>query len=345
MDNVRFGIVGLGSIAGTHALAINAIDKASLVSCYHKNMSKAEAFGARYGAKAFDDFDAFLSSGIDALVITTPSAIRAEYAIPAMRKGINVIVEKPMDIKLESAMSMMEESKKCGVKFAVIFQNRFSPLNVEIRKAVSSGRLGKRILSSCYVKWFRSQEYYDSGAWRGDKEIDGGGALMNQAIHGLDLLLSLSSPLDSVFSFSALLNHERINVEDTIVASLKFKDGSLGGFEASTASYPGCNRRIELTGSDGTIVAEDDHLITWKFKSAEDGDDEIIRRFSSSSSSPADSPRVGFENHKAEYEDFVSSILSDRAPIVDGNEGLKSLKAVLAIYESARTAHPVSLSS
>ena len=316
MDNVRFGIVGLGSIAGTHALAINAIDRASLVSCYHKNMAKAEAFGARYGAKAFDDFDAFLSSGIDALVITTPSAIRAEYAIPAMRKGINVIVEKPMDIKLESAMSMMEESKKCGVKFAVIFQNRFSPLNVEIRKAVSSS-------------YFRVPR----------------GALMNQAIHGLDLLLSLSSSLDSVFSFSALLNHERINVEDTIVASLRFKDGSLGGFEASTASYPGCNRRIELTGSDGTIVAEDDHLITWKFKIAEDGDDEIIRRFSSSSSSPADSPRVGFENHKAEYEDFVSSILSDRTPIVDGNEGLKSLKAVLAIYESARTAHPVSLSS
>lgn len=343
MDKLKFGIVGLGSIAKNHAEVITSLDGAELVSCYHKNSDKAAGFASLYGAKGYSDLDSFLSSGLDVLVITTPSAIRCEYAIPAMRRGINVLVEKPIDTDPSRAMEMIRESEKSGVKFGVIFQNRFSPLNEEIRKAVEKGRLGKRILSSCYVKWFRSQEYYDSGAWRGTKEIDGGGCLINQAIHGLDLLLSLSSPLDKVFSFSALRDHVRIDVEDTIVASLKFSDGSIGGFEASTASYPGCNRRIELTGSAGTIVAEDDHLISWSFKDMDDRDDEIIRKFASSSVNSASSPAVSNDNHRKEYEDFIQAIRDDRKPLIDGYEGLKSLNAVAAIYRSAKEGRAVTL--
>ncbi len=335
MENIRFGIVGLGSIAHVHAEAIKSIDHAELVSCYHKNIDKAESFASAYGARGYSDLNAFLSSGIDVLVVTAPSAIRKEYALPAMERGINVLLEKPMDVKVENALSMIETARKNNVKLGVIFQNRFSPLNMEIRKAVDDGRLGKRILSSCYVKWYRSQEYYDSAAWRGTKDVDGGGCLMNQAIHGLDLLLSLSPELKEVFSFSALLDHERIDVEDTLTASLRFADGSLGGFEASTASWPGCSRRLELTGSDGTIIAEDDHLVEWKFRNMDEEDEKIISRYSSSSSGPADSPKVGKDNHLAEYMDYISAIRENREPSVNGEEGLKSLKAVEAIYRSA----------
>ena len=332
---MRFGIVGLGSIAKTHAEVISGLDNAELVSAFHKNKEKADSFAASYGAKGYSDLDSFLSSGIDVLTVTTPSAVRCEYALPAMERGISVLLEKPMDVSPDKAKLMIETAERCGITLGVIFQNRFSPLNMEIRKAVDDGRLGKRILSSCYVKWYRSQEYYDSAAWRGTKDVDGGGCLMNQAIHGLDLLLSLSPELKEVFSFSALLDHERIDVEDTLTASLRFADGSLGGFEASTASWPGCSRRLELTGSDGTIIAEDDHLVEWKFRNMDEEDEKIISRYSSSSSGPADSPKVGKDNHLAEYMDYISAIRENREPSVNGEEGLKSLKAVEAIYRSA----------
>ena len=340
---LRFGIIGLGSIAKTHATAISSIDGAELVSCFHKDRKKADEFASAYGAVGYSDFNAFLSSGMDALAVTTPSAIRTEYALPALSRGISVILEKPMDTSSSQARLMIENAEKSGAKLAVIFQERFSPLNLEIRKAVSSGRLGKRILSSSYVKWFRSQEYYDSALWRGTKALDGGGCLMNQAIHALDLLLSLSSPLSEVFSYSATLNHERIDVEDTLVASLRFSDGSIGALEASTSSYPGLRRRLELTGSDGSIVAEDDRLITWSFKDMGDEDYELINRFSSSSSQIPSSPDVEIRNHRAEYIDFINSIRENRAPLIDGYEGLKSLLAVEAIYKSAEMKIPVKL--
>lgn len=344
-EKLRFGIVGLGSIAKTHAEVISSLDNAELVSAFHKNKEKADSFAASYGAKGYSDLDSFLSSGIDVLTVTTPSAVRCEYALPAMERGISVLLEKPMDVSPDKAKLMIETAERCGITLGVIFQNRFSPLNKEIRKAVESGRLGKRILSSAYVKWFRSQEYYDSGAWRGTKEIDGGGCLMNQAIHGLDLLLSLSSPLKDVLSFSALLNHERIDVEDTLVSSLRFSDGSLGGFECSTAAYPGSERRIELIGSSGTIIAEDDRIITWSFEKESSEDEEIRRRFSSSLSGPANSPAVALDNHRAQYVDFIDAILHGRRPAVDGREGLKSLLAVDAIYRSAESGKMVTLCS
>lgn len=341
--SLKFGIVGLGAIARIHAAVLSSIDGVELTSCFHKDGSKADSFASEYGAAGYSDFDLFLSSGIDALAITTPSAIRTEYAIPALERGISVIVEKPMDTDVRRARLMIDAAEKSGARLAVIFQNRFSPLNQEIRKAVSRGRLGRRMLSSCYVKWYRSQEYYDSASWRGTKALDGGGCLMNQAIHALDLLLSLFSPLCEVFAYSALLNHERIDVEDTLVSSLRFCDGSIGSLEASTSSYPGCKRRIELTGSDGTIIAEDDHIITWDFRNMEDEDSRIIARFSSSSSSSASSPDVEIRDHRAEYIDFIDSILSNRKPLVDGSEGLESLMAVNAIYESAKKGEPIRL--
>lgn len=343
MRKVKFGIIGLGSIARTHAEAISLTDNAELVSAYHKDQSKADAFASDFGGRGYSDLDAFFNSGIDAVAITTPSGIRAEYAVPALKKGIHTLLEKPMAVDSCSAYKMIEASKESGAKIGVIFQNRFSPLNLEIRKAIDSGRLGKRVLSSYYMKWFRSQEYYDSAPWRGTKAVDGGGCLMNQGIHGLDLLLSFSAPLKSVFAFSNTLDHVRIDVEDVLCSSLSFSDGSLGTFEVSTASWPGCSRRIELTGTDGTIIAEDDHLLMWSFKNMNEKDNEIIKKFSSGPVNSASSPAVPVDNHKAEYKDFVDAIISDREPLINASEGLKSLLAVEAIYKSAESGTLVNL--
>ena len=279
------GLIGLGMIADTHVLAISSSSNCYLRGAFDSVPGKAEAFAAKNGGIAYDSLEAMLSDPeISIISITTPSGFHLEPALEAARHGKNLLIEKPIEVTYERARQIIDAAKENGVLVSGVFQSRFQEAARIVKDAIDKGRFGRIVLADAYIKWYRSQEYYDSAAWRGTKDVDGGGCLMNQAIHGLDLLLSLSPELKEVFSFSALLDHERIDVEDTLTASLRFADGSLGGFEASTASWPGCSRRLELTGSDGTIIAEDDHLVEWKFRNMDEEDEKIISRYSSSSS-------------------------------------------------------------
>ena len=201
-------------------------------------------------------------------------------------------------------------------------------------------------LGNAYVKWFRSQEYYDSGAWRGTWEMDGGGALMNQAIHSVDLLLWLMGPVINVMAHTATLAHERIDVEDVATATVRFANGALGTIEATTASFPGALKKIELTGSRGTAILEEEDIIKWEFAEPQEHDQQLRADMlgrTKTGGGAADPAAIGHHAHAALFRDFLQAIEQDRPPRIDGREGMRSVDLILAIYESAKSGRSVSL--
>jgi predicted dehydrogenase len=215
-----------------------------------------------------------------------------------------------------------------------------------MKQAVESGRFGRLTLGDAYVKWYRTQQYYDSGAWRGTWALDGGGALMNQAIHTVDLLAWLMGPVVEVQAHTATLAHERIEVEDTAVATLRFANGALGIIEATTAAFPGYLKRIELHGSAGSAVLEEEDIKHWDFAQKSRSDAAVLRQMAVSKSTgggAADPAAIGHHGHAMLLQDFVDAIRKDRAPAIDGREGRKSVEIILAIYKAAQSGKKVTL--
>ena len=215
-----------------------------------------------------------------------------------------------------------------------------------MKKAVDDKRFGTVTMGDAYVKWFRTQEYYDSGAWRGTWALDGGGALMNQAIHTVDLLTWVMGPITEITGCTGTLAHERIEVEDVAVATVRFENGALGVIEASTAAYPGCLKRIEISGSHGTAVLEEEDIKTWEFAEMTDEDKRIQQEMigkNQTGGGAADPAAIGHHGHTEVLTDFVNAINSDGTPLVDGHEGRRSVEIILAIYKAAETKQTVSL--
>jgi predicted dehydrogenase len=269
-----------------------------------------------------------------------------EPCIEAAQAGKHVIVEKPLDVTVERCDAMIAACHEAGVKLATIFPSRFHESSQLMKRAVDQGRFGKLALGDAYVKWFRTQKYYDSGAWRGTWKLDGGGALMNQAIHSVDLLLWLMGPAEQVMAHMATLAHERIEVEDVCTATLKFASGALGVIEATTAGFPGSLKKIELTGSAGTAVLEEEDIIKWEF-AAPTSEDEKLRKDmqgrTKTGGGAADPSAIGHHAHAELFRDFLAALREDRAPLIDGPEGRRSVELILAIYESAKTGRAVAL--
>jgi len=235
----------------------------------------------------------------------------------------------------------------CG-KLATIFPSRFHQSSKLMKQAVDSGRFGRLALGDAYVKWFRTQEYYDSGAWRGTWELDGGGALMNQAIHSVDLLLWLMGPAVEVSAHTATLAHERIEVEDVCTATVKFASGALGVIEATTAGFPGSLKKIELTGSTGTAILEEEDIIKWECAETTSEDEQLREEMQGKTMTgggAADPAAIGHHAHAELFRDFLTAVKEDRAPAIDGPEGRKSVELILAIYESAKTSRVVKIGS
>ncbi len=342
-----FGIIGCGMIAKFHARAIADIANAKLVACYNRTAPKAEAIAAEFGGEAYTDLEQMLArEDLDVVTICSPSGAHAEPCVAAAKAGKHVIVEKPLDVTRERCQSMIDACDQAGVKLATIFPSRFHEASKLMKRAVEQGRFGKLALGDAYVKWFRTQQYYDSGAWRGTWQLDGGGALMNQAIHSVDLLLWLVGPVVDVMAYTTTLAHERIEVEDVATAVVRFANGALGTIEATTAGYPGSLKKIELTGSMGTAILEEEDIIKWEFaeQSAEDAKlrEEMLGR-TKTGGGAADPAAIGHHAHAALFRDFLEAIEQDRPPIIDGREGLRSVELILAIYESAKTGRRVEL--
>lgn len=344
---IGFGIVGAGMISRFHAKALAEVRGAKLVACADSAKDRAEALAKEFGCTAYDSVDAMLADkSVDAVTIATPSGAHMEPAVAAANAGKHVIVEKPLEITLKKCDKIIAACDKAGVKLSSIFPSRFHDSSKLMKQAVEQGRFGRITLGDAYVKWFRTQQYYDSGAWRGTWALDGGGALMNQAVHTVDLLAWLMGPVVEVQAYTATLAHERIEVEDVCTATLKFANGALGVLEATTAAYPGYLKRIELHGSEGSAVLEEEDVKAWDFMKKQRSDAAVHRQMASSKSTgggAADPAAIGHHGHMLQFQDFVDAIRKDRAPAIDGPEGRRSIEIILAIYQSAKTGKKVTL--
>ena len=339
MKPVRFALVGSGAIAPTHARVITSLEGAELAAVHSTSAVKGYELARQFGCAYYADYGALLAeSSCDAVVICTPSGTHAPQAVQAARAGKHVIVEKPLAITLEQADAVLRSCRENGVQLGCILQRRFSPGVVKLKRLIDEGRLGTLRYAGCYAKLYRSQEYYDSGSWRGTWQLDGGGVLMNQGIHYVDLLAYLAGPVQSVTARCATLGHERIEVEDTAAALLTFANGAMGVLEATTNAWPGLSSRIDLYGSEGSAVIENDELAFVSLKSGEE-----YRARPASDHAGVSSPAVADSCHAAQYAGIVSS-LQNREPLaVDGGEGRKALEIILAVYQSAYAGNPVHL--
>lgn len=335
---MRFGIVGAGNIARTHAEAIGACDAAELAAV--SGGSGAEDFAREWGVEHVTDPLALMRSGsVDAVSICTPSGSRRDYAVAAAKAGKHVLVEKPIEVTLDRAQAIVDACEDAGVTLGVIYQSRFKPDCASTHAAMANAALGRLVFADAYVKWHRPPEYYLSAPWRGTWELDGGGALINQAIHTVDLLLWFAGDVRRVNAWARNRLHEGIEVEDTLVAHLEFAQGADGVIEATTAVYPGSPRRIELHGTDGTITLVDDEVSTWETRTGSAAPD---KRTGPASTGGASTHVVADARwHALQFEDFVEAVREGRRPAVDGREGMRSLRLVLALYESARMGTPV----
>ena len=337
---MNFGIIGGGGISDTHARAVSELGLV-ISAFYGANRRKVDELSKKYGGTAFPSLDDFLNhQPMDAVIIGSPSGLHAEHGIACAKRGLHVMVEKPIDITLEKTDALIEACNRNRVKLGVCFQDRFSSDSMRIKQLIDSGGLGKPILVSGRVKWYRPPEYYSNSRWRGKLDLDGGGALMNQGVHTVDLLLWLLGDVKRVYAKALSALHD-IESEDTLVATLEFTNGALGTLEAATSVYPGYDRQIEITGSEGTLIFKHDRIVTADLKKPlEGGLQSNPSDTNQSSSSPIVSDITG---HKKIVEDFVNAVQTNGTPRCDGTEGRRSVQLVQAIYESARRGQPVDI--
>jgi predicted dehydrogenase len=277
---------------------------------------------------------------VNVVTICTPSGAHLEPALAAAESGKHVIVEKPLEITLSRCDKIIRACEKAGVTLATIFPSRFHESSQLIKQAIDKGRFGRLTIGDAYVKWYRTQAYYDSGAWRGTWKYDGGGALMNQAIHSVDLLTWLMGPVTEITAHTALLAHERIEVEDVAMATLRFANGALGVLEATTAAYPGALKRIEIHGSTGSAVLQEEDITMWEFAQPTKADAALLERMrgkTKTGGGAADPSAIGHHGHTLLFKDVLSAIKKGTRPLIDGYEGRRSVEIILGVYKAAET--------
>lgn len=344
---VGFGIVGCGMIASFHAEAIKHIKGAKLAACFDTYAPGADKYGAERGCKVYHDLDKMLADpDVHVVNICTPSGAHMDPAVAAAKAGKHVVVEKPLEITLKRCDAIINACEKAGVKLATIMPSRFSPANRALKDAIEEGRFGRLTLGDTYVKWWRTQQYYDQGGWRGTWAMDGGGAYMNQAIHNVDLLQWFMGPVAEVCGATATLAHERIEVEDVGAACVKFQNGALGVLEASTSCFPGLLKKTEIHGTEGSVTVEQDDILLWQFVKDTAKDKAIRKKFEKKvggTGGASDPKAISYAGHMEQLKDLIKSIDSGSKPMVDGVEGRKSVEIILAIYQSAWTGKRVTL--
>jgi len=337
-----FGIVGLGMIAEFHAQALRAMEGAEAVACYSRDSVKAAAFAERHGCTAYSDYAAFLADArLDVVTICTPSGAHLEPVLAAAEAGKHIVCEKPLEVTTDRVDRMIAACGAAGVMLAGIFPRRFNPATSLLKRAVEVGRFGQIASADAYVKWWRSQAYYDSGAWRGTRALDGGGALMNQSIHTIDLLLHIMGDAKSVRAETRQVAHSDIEVEDTAAAMLEFESGALGVIQGSTAcwSADGHPAEVQIAGSGGSVFMADDRFRVWEFREETDEDAAVRETYgvgvSGGGAGAADPSAIDFTWHQRNFEDAVAALREGRAPQIDGREARRSVALIEAVYRSA----------
>jgi len=356
VEKLRFGILGCGVISPHHAKAIAGLQSAELVAVADVVPERSEKLAEEYGCSYHASLEEMLSGvDLDAVCVCTPSGMHAEGAIDVLEAGKHVVIEKPVDVTLEAADSLIEVQRATGGRVAVVSQHRFDAATRTVQEALAGGEFGRLTSGSADVRWWRSQSYYDSGGWRGTWELDGGGVLINQAIHSIDLLQWLMGEVVEVTAYTGLIAHERIEVEDTAVAILKFANGALGTIVATTAAYPGLTTRIAVHGDRGSAIIDDDELTYFHAATegqegeaygAGGGDNQaeaVMQRYGEAATGPGAGADPGSLSmaHRDQIQDFVEAVRDGREPLVNLEEGRRPLAIIQGIYESARTGGPV----
>lgn len=335
----HIGIIGGGGISETHARAAREIDGVEVAAFYGDNFQRTSQLAQSYGGAVYREFAEFLDHRpMNLVIIGSPSALHADQGIAAARRGLHVLTEKPIDVTTAQADALIRECERAQVKLGVCFQDRVSPDIVRLKQLIDEGRIGKPIICSGYVKWYRPPEYYAGSRWRGTRALDGGGALMNQGVHTIDLLLWLMGDVERVYARTLTALH-KIEVEDTVVATLEFRNGAVGTIEVGTSVYPGYQRRVEVSGSEGTLVLEHDRIVRADLRTP---DATLVVQGESNANASASSPIVSdVSGHRRLIEDFLRAIESGGRPICDGVEGRRSVELIEAIYESSQAGSAV----
>jgi len=333
-EKIGWGIIGCGTIASLHADAVQANEQAELVQVYDIIEERASELAAKYNCAYTTSLSELLASDdIQAVSICTPSGMHSEQAIAAAQAGKHILCEKPLDITLEKIDAMIEAAEANDVKLAGVFQSRTYPSSKKVREAVRGGKLGKLVLGECHQKWYRSHEYYASGAWRATWELDGGGALMNQSIHAVDLLIWTMGDVARLSAYCRRLVRN-IEVEDTSVANLEFTNGALGSIVATTSVTPGENSFFEFHGDRGTIKLADADITQWSVEGEEE--EETAAPTDQARGTATDPAAVGAAGHIDHVRDLCEAIINDREPAIPGREARKAVEIIKAIYLSSR---------
>ena len=364
MEKFRFAIVGCGVIHGTHIDAIKALpEEAELVAVCDELPERATATGVKNGVMAYTDLATMLNEAkFDILCVCVPSGLHAKAGVMGANAGKHIICEKPIDVSLAAADSLINACAENNVKLVVISQSRYSTGMRKLRQYIEEGKLGKLAYGESVTKWYRSQEYYDSGGWRGTWELDGGGALMNQGVHYVDQLLYAMGPVKSVAATMATRAHERIEVEDIVSATIEFENGAVGTLTASTAMYPGYRQGLEVYGTGGTVLVENNRVRHAQFQ---DGTEErgmfsvkakepeikdfvpqgesADARSGATTHGASDPTAIELNGHVEHFKDLMGAIRENRDTFMNGNEARKALELIVAVYESARTGKRITL--
>ena len=346
MKTWNFGIVGAGLIADFHARAIGDIPSSKLVACCDTILDRAEKLAEKYSCQAFGSYEEMLNSDeIDVVTIATPSGAHAEPTIAAAQAGKHVICEKPLEVTLERIDAMIEAHEKSGTRLGGIFPYRFNDSQVALREAINSGRFGVIAYAGIYVPWWRTDEYYKD-SWHGTWKLDGGGALMNQSIHMVDMLCDVMPPIESLQAYTAILGH-KIEAEDTAVAILRYINGALGIIYGTTASYPGQFRRFEITGTKGTVIQVENSFTVWQFADEKPEDEQIRKKFGQieGGGGVSDPAAITHDNHTRNFKAFLDALETGADFWISGPEARKAVEVILAIYKSAKEQKPVKLGS
>lgn len=360
-QRVRLALVGAGVIGNLHAaVASELADRIELVAVVDTHLDRAQKLTAAHGGKPFTSLTEALDAvDIDMVSVCTPTGRHGEVAVEALEAGKHVIVEKPAEITVARTNEIIAAQRRAGTQVAVISQHRFDPATEVAVAAISKGELGKLTSGIASIDWWRGQTYYDSGDWRGTWELDGGGALMNQGVHTVDLLVATMGRPVEVFAYTGTLAHERMEVEDVAVGVVRFENGALGVLHATTAAYPGLSARLQVHGDRGSVIIDNDKLA---FIHVTPSDSNAEERAYGQPGAPinqiADYPeasgaagetagsnpgQLAIDAHRRQYENFLAALAGEEPLRVDLETNRQAIAIITGVYESARTGKPVAL--
>jgi predicted dehydrogenase len=363
MAKLRFALVGCGVIHGTHVDAIRALsDDAELIAVCDEAPGRAQRAGGKLDLPYYDNLETMLKQAdFDVLNVCTPSGLHAKHGVLGAQYGKHVVCEKPIDVSLPAADRLIEACDKNGVKLVVVSQHRYSSGMRQLKQYLDEGKLGTLVYAESVTKWYRTQEYYDSGGWRGTWALDGGGALMNQGVHYVDQLRWIMGPVKSVTATMATRAHDRIEVEDVVTASIEFVSGAVGTLLASTAMYPGYRQALEVYGTGGTVIVENSKIRHAQFQ---DGTEErspggvkakppevkdfvaavpetVTDGSDTSSQAAANPASIAVGGHVAHFKDLIEAIRDNRPPFMNGVEARNALELIVGVYRAAQTGQRV----